>query len=62
MVVEISIVYSKCELCKACVKACSYGVFEWLDDIPVVVNAANCAICLECMKNCPSKAINVEER
>ena len=61
MVVEIKIDYEKCKFCKACVKACSYSVLEWLDDMPIIVNAANCAACLECVKNCPMDAISVKE-
>jgi len=62
MVVEIKIDYDKCISCKECVKACSYGVLEWLDDIPIIVNASNCATCLECEKNCSVNAIIVKEK
>ena len=62
MVVEIRIDYHKCTSCKECVRACSYGVLEWLEDVPIVVNPSSCAACLECEKNCPADAIGVKER
>ena len=62
MVVEIRINYEKCIRCKECVKACSYGVLEWLDDVPVVVNPKSCALCSECERNCPVNAITLEEK
>jgi len=62
MVVEIKIDYDKCTRCRGCVKACTYGVLEWLDDMPVIVNTTSCAVCLECEENCPVNAISVKER
>ena len=62
MVVEIKIDYEKCIGCKECVKACSYGVLEWFDDTPVVVNPSSCALCLECEKKCPVNAITHKEK
>lgn len=62
MMVEIKINYHECIKCKECVKACSYGVIEWLDDMPVVVNPKSCALCLECVKKCSVKAIILEEK
>jgi len=62
MAVEIQIDYKKCKFCEACIKACSYGVLEWLDDMPIVVNAANCTACFECKKICPADAISVKEK
>ena len=53
MTVEIKIDYDRCVGCKECVKACSYGVLEWLDDMIIVVNPHDCALCLECEKRCP---------
>ena len=51
MTIEIIISYKECIRCKEYIKACSYGVLEWFDDIPIVVNTSNCAGCLECEKN-----------
>jgi len=62
MVVEIEINYEKCTSCKECVRACSYGVLEWFEDVPIVVNPRSCAACLECEKNCPVDAISVKEK
>jgi NAD-dependent dihydropyrimidine dehydrogenase PreA subunit len=62
MIVKIKIDYEKCIRCEECVKACSYGVLEWLDEMPIVVNPKSCALCLECEKNCPVDAITHEEK
>ncbi|HDN62777.1 ferredoxin [Candidatus Bathyarchaeota archaeon] len=61
MVVEIKIDYSRCVGCKECVKVCSFGVLEWLDDMPVVVDPNSCSFCLDCEKTCPTKAITHKE-
>jgi ferredoxin len=50
MIVQIKIYYDRCTGCKECVKACSYGVLEWFEDMPIVVNPSSCAVCLECKK------------
>ena len=60
--IEIKINYDKCIRCKECTKACSYGVLEWLDDMPVVTNAKSCVLCLECEEKCPVDAINHQEK
>lgn len=62
MVVEIRIDYDRCVGCRECVKACSYGVLEWLDDVPIVVNPRACKSCSECRLNCPVDALSVEEK
>jgi len=62
MAVEIKIDYEKCIGCKECIKACSYGVLEWLDEMPIVVNPSSCALCLECEKGCPVNAITHKEK
>jgi len=62
MVVEIRINYDLCIRCKECVKACSYGVLDWLDDMPIVVDPSQCAMCLDCEKNCPTNAITHREK
>ena len=62
MVVEIKVDYDRCISCKECVKACSYSVLEWLENMPIVVNPSSCAACLECEKNCPVNAIGVKEK
>ena len=62
MIVEIRIDCDKCLKCKECVKVCSYGVLEWLDDIPIVVDPKSCALCLECEKICPADAITHKEK
>jgi len=62
MVVKIKVDYSKCNSCKKCVKTCSFGVLEWFEDQPIIINPNNCSVCLECEKICPVKAINIEEK
>jgi len=62
MVVEIKINYEKCTSCRECVRACSYGVLEWLEDMPIVANPSGCAACLECEKRCSANAISVKEK
>jgi len=62
LVVEIKIDYEKCEGCKKCIEACSFGVLEWFEDMPIVVNASECSGCRECQKNCPVNAIIIKEK
>jgi NAD-dependent dihydropyrimidine dehydrogenase PreA subunit len=62
MVVEVKIDYDKCTRCRKCIEACSFGVLEWIDDIPVVVDPRSCAFCLECEKKCPASAITHREK
>jgi len=60
MVVKIEIDYDKCIGCKKCVKICTYGVLEWLDDAPIIVNPSECKECGECSLNCPVDAISIK--
>jgi NAD-dependent dihydropyrimidine dehydrogenase PreA subunit len=62
MIVQIKVDYDRCTGCKECVKACSYGVLEWFEDMPIIVNPSSCAVCLECKKSCPVNAISVKEK
>ena len=62
MTVEIKIAYDVCIRCGECAKACSFGVLEWLDEMPIVVNPNSCAMCLDCEERCPVKAITHIER
>jgi len=57
--VRIDIDYDLCTGCKRCVRSCRYGVLEWLDDAPLVVNPHSCAACLDCERNCDAKAIKI---
>ena len=59
MHVRIKIDYNRCTGCKMCVKACTYGVLEWLDEAPIVVNPHECAACLDCENNCEAEAIQI---
>ncbi|RLI09413.1 ferredoxin [Candidatus Bathyarchaeota archaeon] len=60
MTVRVEIDYDRCTGCKRCVRSCSYGVLEWLDDAPIVANPHSCAACLECQKNCEAGAITIK--
>ena len=62
MPVKINIDYTKCNQCKKCVKACSFGVLEWFEEQPVVTDPNSCSACLECKKDCPVNAITIEEK
>ncbi|MHA1384488.1 MAG: hypothetical protein ACTSR3_12100 [Candidatus Helarchaeota archaeon] len=62
MVIEIKIDLTNCSCCKTCIKKCLYGVLEWFEDRPVVVNPSACSICFKCKENCQFGAINVKER
>jgi len=62
MVIEIKIDYEKCIRCKKCIEACSYGVLEWFEEIPVVANPSKCGDCGECQKSCPVEAITIKEK
>ena len=60
MTVRVCIDRERCTGCKMCVRSCSYGVLEWLDDGPIVVNSHGCAACLDWEKNCEAGAITIE--
>jgi NAD-dependent dihydropyrimidine dehydrogenase PreA subunit len=62
LIVEIKIDYDKCIRCKECIEVCDYGVLEWLDDMPMVINPKSCALCLECEKRCSVNAIIHKEK
>jgi Fe-S-cluster-containing hydrogenase component 2 len=53
---------TKCVKCKDCIDACSYGVIEWLEDMPIVANPNDCALYLEYEKKCCVDAIEHEEK
>jgi NAD-dependent dihydropyrimidine dehydrogenase PreA subunit len=62
MVVDVKIDYDRCTSCKECVEACTFGVLEWFENRPIVVNPSNCSACLECKSSCSAEAISVEEK
>ena len=62
MVVEVKINYDRYTGCKKCVEACTFGVLEWFEDRPIVVNPSNCSACFECKLSCPAEAISVKEK
>ncbi|MHA1379953.1 MAG: 4Fe-4S binding protein [Candidatus Helarchaeota archaeon] len=62
MFLEIKIDLDKCIGCKTCVENCFYGVLEWFEDQPIVVNPNGCGRCFVCQKNCPVGAIKIIER
>ena len=62
MVLEIKIDYDKCTGCKNCIESCLFGVLEWFEDQPVVVNPSACGKCFECKEKCPVNAIKIKER
>lgn len=58
----IQIVYDRCTGCKTCVQICSYGILEWLEDEPIVVNPNNWSACLKCERSCAVEAISISEK
>jgi 2-oxoglutarate ferredoxin oxidoreductase subunit delta len=56
---RIEIDYDRCIGCRMCVRSCKYGVFEWLDEVPIVFNPNACVACLECERNCEANAIRI---
>ncbi|HDQ06598.1 MAG TPA: 4Fe-4S dicluster domain-containing protein [Candidatus Bathyarchaeota archaeon] len=62
MVVDIKINYRRCTSCKKCVKACTFGVLEWFEEQPLVVNPSKCSACFECKLSCPVDAISIKEK
>ena len=61
MALTIKIDYDKCNGCANCIEVCIYGVFELLDDTPIVSHPENCLFnCGECEKKCTVNAITVE--
>jgi len=62
MVVEIKIDYHRCTRCRKCVEACTFGVLEWFENQPIVINPNSCSACSECKLSCPVDAIRVIEK
>ncbi|MCD6262962.1 4Fe-4S binding protein [Candidatus Bathyarchaeota archaeon] len=62
MVIEVRIDYEKCLGCKNCIRSCTFGVLEWLDEGPIVVDPHSCHGCRECERNCPTQAIEIVEK
>jgi NAD-dependent dihydropyrimidine dehydrogenase PreA subunit len=60
MTIRIEIDLNRCTGCRMCVKSCTYGVLEWLDGEPVVVNPHRCAACLDCKRSCEAEAILIK--
>ncbi len=56
---RVVIDYEKCQRCGECVKACSMGVIEIIDDEPFPVNPDQCHGCEICIEKCPVKAIKI---
>lgn len=61
LVAKIKIDYDRCIGCKKCVEVCTYGVLEWFENSPIVVNPSSCIACLECENNCLTNAIRVKK-
>ncbi len=53
----LKIDYSKCILCKKCIKDCPVGNIEIKNNIPVPKN--KCVFCYRCVNNCPKQAITL---
>ncbi|RLG45056.1 MAG: ferredoxin [Thermoproteota archaeon] len=60
MLYRVVIDFELCKGCGNCVKACSMGVLEMIDDAPYPVNLESCHGCEDCVKSCEIGAIKVE--
>jgi len=49
----------KCLGCGECVRACSFGVLEIVDDIAYAIRPSDCRGCGDCVNACQQKAIEV---
>jgi NAD-dependent dihydropyrimidine dehydrogenase PreA subunit len=56
---RVSIDFDKCAGCGNCVKICTYGVLEVIDDIAYPVKPENCKGCKDCLQECETQAIRV---
>jgi pyruvate formate lyase activating enzyme len=57
---QITIDRRKCVACGICVDVCKVGVID-TDDHAYPFFPENCIGCLRCVKDCPEKAIDVED-
>ncbi|RLF11662.1 MAG: 4Fe-4S ferredoxin [Thermoprotei archaeon] len=56
----ITINYSTCRRCGACVKVCGPGAIAKIDDDVGVVDSNLCYGCMECIKVCPTGSIKIQ--
>jgi NAD-dependent dihydropyrimidine dehydrogenase PreA subunit len=47
-----------CDGCGTCIKVCSYGVYEKLDEKPQVAHVMYCKDCGNCIEECPNGCIS----
>ncbi len=59
--VSVKVDKEKCNGDAICVSICPVSVFELKEDKAVVVREQDCILCMACVAQCPTQAIEVKE-
>jgi NAD-dependent dihydropyrimidine dehydrogenase PreA subunit len=59
--VTVKVDHEKCNGDAICVSICPVSVFELKDDKATVVREQDCILCMACVAQCPTQAIEVKE-
>jgi NAD-dependent dihydropyrimidine dehydrogenase PreA subunit len=59
--VTVKVDPEKCNGDAICVSICPVSVFELKDDKATVVREQDCILCMACVAQCPTQAIEVKE-
>jgi NAD-dependent dihydropyrimidine dehydrogenase PreA subunit len=59
--VTVKVDPEKCNGDAICVSICPVSVFELKDDKATVVREEDCILCMACVAQCPTQAIEVKE-
>jgi len=60
-VVSVKVDHEKCDGDAICVSICPTSVFELKDNKAVVVREQDCILCMACVVQCQTQAIEVKE-
>jgi NAD-dependent dihydropyrimidine dehydrogenase PreA subunit len=59
--VVVKVDHEKCNGDAICISICPTSVFELKDEKAVVVREQDCILCMACVAQCPTLAIEVKE-